>query len=115
SSRPRGWGRRLPAAAAAPAAGSGYVRRRMMSRRAAIGRAPILVTTFVLVLGALLWPAPVRAEPMPAETPRMAMMQFLQLARGGDDAGAAQFLELEGADERRGPELARKLKAVLDR
>jgi MscS family membrane protein len=83
----------------------------MMACRSAIRRASILVLGVV----ALLWPAVVVAEPLPAATPRMAVMQFLELSRRGDDAGAAQFLELDASTQGRGPELARKLKSVLDR
>lgn len=49
------------------------------------------------------------------DSPRASMIHFLSLARSGDYATASDYLELSGSDEALGPELARKLKAVLDR
>jgi MscS family membrane protein len=75
-------------------------------------------------------PAPSAAEPAPQlpqgpedpydrGTPRGAMVGFLETARSGDWERAVEFLDLRSipSDERatRGPELARRLKLVLDR
>jgi len=52
------------------------------------------------------------AEP---DSPRAAVQTFLDLAREGRWKEAARYLELEEAQPDRGPVLARRLKAVLDR
>jgi MscS family membrane protein len=49
------------------------------------------------------------------DSPRASMIKFLSLARSGDYDGAADYLELAPVDKPQGPELARKLQAVLDR
>lgn len=57
-------------------------------------------------------PAP---EDRPApDSPRAAVVAYLELARAGRWEEAARYLELPAADASRGPELARRLKAVLD-
>jgi len=59
------------------------------------------------------------AGEMQGETPRGAMRGFLVAAREADHVRAARFLDLRrrppAVREREGPELARQLKAVLDR
>lgn len=54
----------------------------------------------------------------PRATPRDALLGYLEACRDGNFARAAEFLDLSGvpSDERaeRGPQLARKLKVVLD-
>jgi MscS family membrane protein len=60
--------------------------------------------------------SPLTAVAAEAEaTPRAALSRYLQLCRDGQYADAGRFLELPRGMERRGPELARRLKAVLDR
>jgi MscS family membrane protein len=54
-------------------------------------------------------------EAFAKDSPRASMMTFVALCRSGDYEAAAGFLELSPLDEKMGPELARKLKAVLDR
>ena len=49
------------------------------------------------------------------ETPRRALIGFLEAARDADYTRAASFLTLDPRTRDRGPELARRLKAVLDR
>ncbi len=58
-------------------------------------------------------PTPVSGEPSAPDSPRNSVVSFLDFSRGGEWEKAAQFLELP-AGSRRGPELARRLKAVLD-
>lgn len=81
----------------------------------------------VLALAVILGP-PLRAagppEPTPAaaepadrpspDSPRAAVIAYLELARAGRWEEAARYLELPAADVSRGPELARRLKAILD-
>ena len=58
-------------------------------------------------------PAP---EPEASDSPRAAGRAFLELTtRKGDYAGAARYLVLPQGEEARGPELARRLRAVLER
>jgi MscS family membrane protein len=63
--------------------------------------------------------APSPAAPAAAATPRAAMQAFLTTARAGEWTRAASYLDLQGIPEEeradRGPRLARRLKAVLDR
>jgi MscS family membrane protein len=66
--------------------------------------------------------APVPAgpeDPYDRGTPRAAMLGFLESARAGDWQRAAEYLDLRtipsAARAEQGPELARKLKLVLDR
>src|SRR5690349_12250069 len=49
------------------------------------------------------------------DSPRASVTRFLELCRAGAYSDAAQYLELGARDPAEGPELARKLKAVLDR
>ena len=94
-----------------------------------------LALTLALLLAALLEAtiaaaAPVPARPAPtasdepdepdepkvaADSPRASMRTFLELSRAGDYEGAAGFLELPRDRTGDGPELARRLEAVLDR
>ncbi len=66
-------------------------------------------------------PAPTPAptpEPVPEapDSPRASVRAFVELAaRKGDFAKAARYLSLPAGDEARGPELARRLRAVLER
>jgi MscS family membrane protein len=67
-------------------------------------------------------PAPAPApspspEPVPeaADSPRASARAFLDLTRKGDDTGAARYLQLPAGEEGRGPELAGRLRAVLER
>ena len=66
-------------------------------------------------------PAPRRAptpEPAPeaADSPRASARAFIELAtRKGDFEGAGRYLQLPPGEEARGPELARRLRAVLER
>ena len=55
---------------------------------------------------------PKRADPF--ETPRSAMLGYLQECRDGDYKGAAEFLDLRGAPNVDAATLARELKVVLD-
>jgi MscS family membrane protein len=48
-------------------------------------------------------------------SPRAALSRYLELCREGQHADAARFLQSPAGMEQRGPELARRLKAVLDR
>jgi MscS family membrane protein len=52
---------------------------------------------------------------VPVDSPRNALARYLELVRAGKLDEAARFLDLEGQDAARGPELARRLNAVLDR
>ena len=62
-------------------------------------------------------PAPT-PEPLPeaADSPRASARTLIELtARKGDFKGAARYLLLPAGEEARGPELARRLRAVLER
>ncbi len=52
---------------------------------------------------------------MAADSPRATLTDFFSLANKGRYAEAAEFLDLVPAQRPQGPELARQLKAVLDR
>jgi MscS family membrane protein len=57
-------------------------------------------------------------EPVPEapDSPRASARAFIELAaRKGDFRGAARYLQLPAGEEARGPELARRLRAVLER
>ena len=54
-------------------------------------------------------------EAFARDSPRASLMNFVALCRAGDWDGAADYLELAPIDKPLGPELARRLKAVLDR
>jgi MscS family membrane protein len=69
-------------------------------------------------------PAPAAAQaqapgpelpPEAADSPRASVRAFLDLARKGDDRAATRYLALAPDQGARGPELARRLRAVLDR
>lgn len=51
---------------------------------------------------------------MSPESPRASAMSFLELAKQHAYGMAAQYLELPAADSARGPELARRMREVLD-
>lgn len=55
------------------------------------------------------------AERVAPDSPQRALTQFLELCRDGRYADAARFLTLSSELAGRGPELARRLKLVLDR
>ncbi len=105
-----------------------------------VGRPFILPALGVLALGATLWASPAagaprkaaspetrpqatpspKASPEPAveapDSPRASLRAFLDLTtRRGDYKGAARYLTLPPEDEARGPELAWRLRAVLER
>lgn len=54
-------------------------------------------------------------EPVAPDSPRAAVAQFLELCRRSKFAEASAYLDIPRADKARGPELAQRLKAVLDR
>lgn len=54
-------------------------------------------------------------EPVAHDSPRAAVQQFLELCRRSRYAEAAAYLDLGRNEKERGPELAQRLKAVLDR
>ncbi|HSB62242.1 MAG TPA: mechanosensitive ion channel domain-containing protein [Vicinamibacteria bacterium] len=64
-------------------------------------------------------PGPTRAREAPVEvahdSPRASLAAFLDLTRAGRYAQAARYLGLPEDQQDRGPELARRLRAVLDR
>lgn len=49
------------------------------------------------------------------DSPRASITAYLELCRAGRFAEASRYLSLSGPDTGRGPELARRLKAVFDR
>jgi MscS family membrane protein len=49
------------------------------------------------------------------ESPRASLTRYIELCRAGRYDDAAHYLTLPATEEARGPELARRLKAVLDR
>lgn len=55
------------------------------------------------------------AEPVSPDSPRAAVKNFLDLCRVGEYAEAARYLDLSDAQKPEGAQLARRLKAVLDR
>ncbi len=72
-----------------------------------------------LVLLALAAPAlcdtPPNVDAAEGASPRAALSRYIDLCREGRFGAAARFLELPASLAGRGPELARRLKAVLDR
>ena len=61
-------------------------------------------------------PAAAAGEPSVApDSPRASIAAYLDLCRAGRLVEASRYLSLSGPDTGRGPELARRLKAVLDR
>lgn len=58
--------------------------------------------------------APSRAALMSPESPRASVLAFLDLAKRHEYAQAAQYLDVPAAQRARGPELARRLREVLD-
>jgi MscS family membrane protein len=65
-------------------------------------------------------PAPNTSSPAPVvevpDSPRASLLAFAELAmRKGDYAGAARYLSLRAGELERGPELARQLRAVMER
>lgn len=61
-------------------------------------------------------PAPVATRPIiiAPDSPRASLQRFLDLCRETRFSEAAGYLDLSGKDASRGPELARRLKSVLD-
>lgn len=60
-------------------------------------------------------PAPPPADEVAPDSPRASVRRFLDLCRAGELAEAATYLDLPEAQKPEGPQLARHLKAVLDR
>ncbi|MFT3776519.1 MAG: hypothetical protein QM820_65090 [Minicystis sp.] len=60
-------------------------------------------------------PAPAPVEPGAPDSPRASVKRFLDLCRVGEYAEAAVYLDLAEAQKPEGAQLARRLKAVLDR
>ena len=54
-------------------------------------------------------------EPVAQDSPRASLAQYLELCRASRYNDASGYLDLSRAEKSRGPELARRLKAVLDR
>jgi MscS family membrane protein len=86
----------------------------------ALGRP--LVTAVAALLVAATFPAGAQPSPAPdaqperaGDSPRAAVEEYLELCREGDYTSAARYLALRPAQLQRGAELARRLKAVLDR
>lgn len=96
-------------------------------RRLGWREAQVAAGRLLLAIGALLLVAPpalLAAQPDPAPSaevqvaaasPRAAVKEYLELCRDGDYESAARYLALAPAQRERGAELARRLKAVLDR
>lgn len=59
--------------------------------------------------------APEPLDPLGRDSPRGTMLGFLKAARAAEFERAARYLDLRGGNRERGPELARRLKIVLDR
>ncbi|MGF1508599.1 MAG: mechanosensitive ion channel family protein [Myxococcota bacterium] len=59
--------------------------------------------------------APEPLDPLGRDSPRGAILGFLEAAREPDFEKAARYLDLRGFPNTRGPELARRFKVVLDR
>src|SRR6266571_8050797 len=78
----------------------------------------IAVALAALPLGIALAQNPPTLEPaseVAPDSPRASLAAYLDLARRGRYEEAARYLSLQEGDAGRGPELARRLKAVLDR
>jgi MscS family membrane protein len=58
-------------------------------------------------------PAP--PEDVPPDSPRASVKRFMELCKAGEYAEAAGYLDLSEAQKAEGPQLARRLKSVLDR
>jgi MscS family membrane protein len=54
-------------------------------------------------------------EAVAQDSPRASLAQFLSLCRAGQHVDASRYLDLPSEEKGRGPELAGRLKAVLDR
>ena len=88
---------------------------------------PFALLTFLLLFltgsGAFGQPAPApsasaaprQEEAIDGDSPRASLSEYFSACDRGDYAYAAEFLELLPSESPRGPALARKLKAVLDR
>jgi MscS family membrane protein len=59
-------------------------------------------------------PAAPAPEEVALDSPRASIKRFLELCRAGEYAEAAGYLDLSDAQKVEGPQLARRLKAVLD-
>jgi MscS family membrane protein len=55
------------------------------------------------------------AEQVDPDSPRTSVVRYLELCRAGEYGEAAAYLDLSDAEKPDGPQLARRLKAVLDR
>ncbi len=60
-------------------------------------------------------PSAAADEAVASDSPRAALSNFRHLTRTGDFAAAAEYLDLSTVDQTDGPELARKLRQVLNR
>jgi MscS family membrane protein len=60
-------------------------------------------------------PGAARAEPYAPDSPRASVIAFLDLARRGQYGAAAQYLDLPDTLRGRGADVARQLRAVLER
>ncbi len=74
-----------------------------------------MLLTFHVVLGWLWFGLGIATAQPGGETPRRALTGFFAATRSAEHQRAAAFLELDDHTRGRGPELARRLKAVLDR
>jgi MscS family membrane protein len=59
--------------------------------------------------------APAAAEEIPPDSPRASVKRFMELCRAGEYAEAASYLDLSDAQKAEGPQLAKRMKAVMDR
>lgn len=83
----------------------------------------LAMATWLALSPALAEPTPVPSlrppaapeEPVDDGSPRAAMSDFLRLCRADDFVGAARYLDVPKARLAEAPELAKRLKAVMDR
>jgi MscS family membrane protein len=85
-----------------------------LSLRAALAAVPAVAAPTSAPPGPSAAPAE-SASAVDAKSPRVAVGEFLDLARQRRFPQAARYLDLGGADDTRGAVLAQRLKAVLDR
>jgi MscS family membrane protein len=83
--------------------------------RLLVSLAALLLLTAASATTAQLSPTPDLAVEVAPDSPRAALREYLERCRAGDYASAARHLSLRSGQPHRGPELARRLKAVLDR
>ena len=86
------------------------VSRSLARRGAAARRRPALLLALLAAMCALC----VRAREATGQSPRAALLRYLELARAGEFGAAAAYLDLPDSLQTRGPVLARELKLVLD-